>query len=126
LIPYIQVKRALLNWSSGIKDVPHGSPGFFSKTNWADHTERHQGEDVQIKRASALVKMVGKLKEIQWEKIIASATALAKQKKVVMIDVDALSSSDSSLVDGDEDLQVKVEEFTTLQEEDENGSDIYY
>jgi cellulose biosynthesis protein BcsQ len=70
--------------------------------------------------------MVGKLKEIQWEKIITSATALAKQKKVVMIDVDALSSSDSSLVDGDEDLQVKVEESPTLQEEDENGSDIYY
>ena len=68
------------------------------------------------------MKMANKLKPLQWEKIISGASALLKQKKVVaVIDVDAIPSSDFSLVDGDEDLQVKDSE----EDEGHGGSDYY-
>ena len=122
------MKRALLNWNTGIKDVPHGPPGYFSKTNWGDYTERHQGRDVLVKRASNLLKLTRKLKPIQWQKIIDSAIEFSKPKKLVDEDVDMITDigDSSSLVDGDEDLCVENMSPEPIQDEDENGSDIYY
>lgn len=76
------------------------------------------------------MKIANKLQPLQWDKIIESASALSKQKKVVVIDVDAMPSSDFSLIDGDNDLNVKSESSRSLsreliQGEDENGSDYY-
>jgi hypothetical protein len=134
------VKRALLNWNTGTKNVLHGPPGYFSKTNWGDNAERHGGCDILVKKASSLMKVTKKLKPIQWKKIVDSAHALAKSKKVVdNIDMTSDTSDLSSLVDGDDDLHADSEparasksesepeaESDPIQDEDENGSVIYF
>ena len=122
------MKRALLNWSTGTKDVPHGPPGYFSKTNWGDHTERHEGRDVLVKTASNLVKVTKKLKPSQWNKIIDSAMVFAKLKRVADSNIDMTSDAgdSSSLIDGDEDLQeCRSLSPGLIQDEDDDGLDIY-
>ena len=94
--------------------MPASPPGFFSKTNWGDHIERHNNRDIPVKSCSNILKLVKKLNDIQWEKIVQAATSLTKQKKTVpissYIDISDSSDSDFELKDGDEDLKpVKVE-----------------
>jgi hypothetical protein len=101
-----QIKRALMYWKSGRKEVPSGLAGYFSKTNWDDRVERVKGKDVLVKKVTRLLNLVSKLKEMQWTKIIDGAMALAKQRKVEPLDADVLviESSDFEIEDGDEEL----------------------
>jgi hypothetical protein len=110
---YIQAKRALLCWVSGSKKTIHGPPGYFSKSNWGDRIERRNGEEVLVKRTSSLMKLAGKLTDVQWKKILDSASAEAKYKKFdssnSLATVD--DSSDFEIEDGNEDL-IQVDDDT--------------
>lgn len=89
-----------------MKHIPRGPPGYFSKTNWADRIERVDGKDIFVKKVSSLLKLIGKLKEGQWAKILESASLYARQKKIDAVEIlcASLDSSDYELEDGDEDL----------------------
>jgi hypothetical protein len=94
--------------------MPASLPGFFSETNWGNCIERCNSQDTPVKSCSNILKLIKKLNDIQWEKILQAATSLTKQKKTVpissYIDIPNSSDSDFELKDGDEDLKpVKVE-----------------
>ena len=99
----LQVKRALLYCKDGMKNVPAGPSGFFSKTNWHERVERRDGRDVVIKSSRTLLKLIKKLNDDQWGTIIKNAQNYAKQKKLdeTPIDIEEIPSSDIELVDGD-------------------------
>jgi len=101
----VQLKRGIVSWSDGTKKIPHGPSGYFSKTNWGDRIDRRDGKDVLIKKTSALAKMVAKLKDHQWTKILDAAAVQARHRKVdtsnILITIE--DSSDFELEDGDEE-----------------------
>jgi hypothetical protein len=101
-----KVKRALLYWKSWTKQVPSGTAGYFSRTNWDDHVERVNGHDVLVKNVTSLINLVLKLHGTQWMKIMDGAMALAKHRKVGGADSDVIvmESSDFEIEDGDEDI----------------------
>ena len=96
----------MLYHRSGELDVPTGPAGFFSKNNWQDHVERRDGRDVLVKTTTGLVKLVKKLRDVQWEKIIRGAKDLAKVKKQEVVEkpIQVVDSSDYEIIDGDRDL----------------------
>jgi hypothetical protein len=112
---YEQVIHAMYYYQSGVKAIPPGLSGYFSKTNWGDQIECHDGRNIVVKTASLLAKLVKMLKDKQWEKILSTASTHAKQKNIQMensgVWVEILSDFD--LKDGDEDLLVA----------DDNGRD---
>ena len=105
------MKRALIYYSDGVKRVPSGSTGYFSKLNWGDRMERQNGQDIVVKTSSLLTKFASKLKDIQWVKIIEASSSYAsvKRKADIMDNRAALTqSSDSEFEfdDADEDLML--------------------
>jgi hypothetical protein len=124
-LPCDQVKRALIYWKSGKKNIPSGPPGFFSQTNWGDRFERRDGRDIPIKTTSNLVKIVKKLNTVQWTKILDAASALTKHRKstasTTVINVEESSDSDFELEDGDEDLiEAEAPEDVSVTDTDTN------
>jgi hypothetical protein len=104
-----KVKRALIYYRTGRKVIPSGPLGFFSKTNWGDHVERREGRDIPVKTTSKILKLVKKLNDVQWDKILEAATCYAKDKTVIVPAAadsapEDSSDSDFELEDGDEDL----------------------
>jgi hypothetical protein len=70
---------------------------------------RHEGKEQKVKTTSSLVKVVLKLKDKQWEKIMEAAARTSKQKRetisaMVPQATAASSESDFELADDDEDI----------------------
>jgi hypothetical protein len=107
----------------GTKNVPSGPPGYFSKTNWSDRVERRDGRDIVIKKVSSLLKVVDKLKDEQWIKIIEGAWVYVKQKSLdplATVIGTASASSDFEMEDDDDDLKLQA------TPDDENDDDNLY
>ena len=71
--------------------------------------QRHEGKEVKVKTTSSLVKVVLKLKDKQWEKIVEAAARSSKKKQETisaMVPQATVSSSESDfeLADDDEDI----------------------
>lgn len=81
--------------------------GDFSKTNWGDRVEMREGKQIKIKTTSALVKVVDKLSDAQWAKIIDTAISASKQKESIPAQVeevlDSSAESDFELADDDDE-----------------------
>ncbi|KAF8881640.1 hypothetical protein BD779DRAFT_1473354 [Infundibulicybe gibba] len=90
------VKRSLLYWKDGVKNIPSGPTGYFSKNNWGDHVERHEGKNVTVKSTTAILKITAKLSEIQWDKIITAAEEHARPRKEIVTANHSTDSDDSS------------------------------
>jgi hypothetical protein len=58
---------------SGVKNIPHGAAGHFSRQNWGTITEQRDAAKVIVSRSHKLVKMTKLLSEGQWNKIIEAA-----------------------------------------------------
>jgi len=102
------VKRAILMWRTGQLVTPPRPLGDYSKSNWGDKIEVREGQQVHVKTASMILKLVSKLKPKQWQKILDSALEFCKATKVVVahegsIEVD--SGSDFEILDNDDDLK---------------------
>jgi len=89
---------------SGKKIIPSGPAGYFSRSNWIDRVERHDGREIFVKKTSTLLKICGKLKPSQWAKIIEAASTYAKQKRIAEVEnTIVVQSSDFDIEDGDVD-----------------------
>ncbi|KAF8229956.1 hypothetical protein L208DRAFT_1284198, partial [Tricholoma matsutake] len=96
---------------------PHPT-GDFSKTNWGDHMEMQEGRHFKIKTTSSLVKVVNKLSDVQWHKIIDMAISASKQKnlkEMILVQVEEVlgssTKSDFKLADDDEKEGAGPEEY---------------
>jgi len=103
-----KVKRAILMWRTGQLVTPPRPLGNYSRSNWGDKIEVREGQQVHVKTASMVLKLVSKLKPKQWQKILDSALEFCKVKEAVVahegsIEVD--SGSDFEIVDNDDDLK---------------------
>ena len=90
--------------------------GDFSKTNWGDRMEMREGKQLKIKTTSSLVKVVNKLSEPQWDKIINTAISASKQRKeTIPVQVEEVlgssAESDFELADDDEREGAGLEEY---------------
>lgn len=106
---YVKIRCALIYYSDGMKRVPSGSTGYFSKLNWGDRVECQNGKDIIVKTLLLLTRFSSKLKDIQWGKIIevSSSYASVKRKANIMDNCAVLTQSSNSefkFDDADEDL----------------------
>ena len=108
-------------WHTGEEVTPPRPRGDFSKTNWGDHQDTHEGQTYQICSTSNLVGLVNLLKKKQWDKILSKSwvavVASASSEEVgdivhVVEDVAEVME----LVDGDEDLSDNGQEEEFLGE----------
>ena len=82
----------------------------YSKANWGDHPETQEGGVIHINSTSKLVAIVSKLKDKQWEKIVATALASGRCKNVKVAAAVAVAAMDLGfamvleLQDDDSDL----------------------
>ncbi|KAH6886622.1 hypothetical protein BKA70DRAFT_1236478 [Coprinopsis sp. MPI-PUGE-AT-0042] len=74
------VKRALNLYATGEFVRQTGPLSNFSKANWDDREDYHQGKRVAVKTTSKLMRIVGKLTDDQWAKIASAAIAESNQK----------------------------------------------
>ena len=117
-------------YKSGVKTIPSGVAGHFSKQNWADSIELHDGQSIYVKKSSVLLKMVDKLSDAQWDKIITSAVENAKAVKAAPEDLEVFgkASSDFELEDADydadntdsdcDDTEGEDDAFANMEEQD--------
>lgn len=94
-------------WETGEQVKPPRPTGDFSKTNWGDRMEMREGKQFKIKTTSSLLRVVDKLSDAQWEKIIDTAISASKQKKeMIPAQVEEVlgssAESDFELADDDE------------------------
>ncbi|KAI9461544.1 hypothetical protein BJY52DRAFT_1185373 [Lactarius psammicola] len=109
LIHSIQAaKWAISWWETGEMKKPKKPLNEYSKANWGDHVETREGRTIRISSTSDLVTIVSKLKDKQWEKILAAAWASGKRKKrAAVVDPMSPKPSQAALVelrDDDSDL----------------------
>ncbi|KAJ3506852.1 hypothetical protein NLJ89_g6637 [Agrocybe chaxingu] len=101
-------KRAISWWQTGDVVKPKKPLNEYSKANWGDHVETREGRQIHIKSTSDLTTIVSKVKDKQWEKILAVARASGKRKKKAVVVVsDTQEPSQAALAelrDDDSDL----------------------
>lgn len=104
-----QVKRALTWAKTGVDSIPSTPEGNFSKANWGDHYRLEGGRYVLVKAAGNIVAAINKLRDIQWERILAEAGKYAKKRNaptVSLVGEDAGDGqSDFELEDWDDDFE---------------------
>ena len=104
-----QIKRAIGFYISG-EEVKAPQPlGDFSRDNWGDAIRRREGKEQKIKTTSSIVKVVLKLSDKQWEKILRAVIASSKQRQATtpvppLLAVASESELDFELVNDDENL----------------------
>ena len=80
----------------------------YSKANWGDHIETQEGHTTCVNSMSSLVAIVSKLKDKQWEKILAAAKAIGRHKSLKKAVVAAMPESPQAplieIRDDDSDL----------------------
>ena len=80
----------------------------YSKANWGDHIETQEGRTTRVNSTSSLVAIVSKLKDKQWEKILAAAKAIGRRKSLKKAVVAAMPESPQAplieIRDDDSDL----------------------
>ena len=98
-------------WTTGEEVKPPRPWGDYSKANWGDHNETREGKIMPVLTTTNLIRVVEKLKDRQWEKIIDAAIHASKVKKETIRapDLEEASMPTSSaepfeLVDDDSDL----------------------
>ncbi|KAJ7753616.1 hypothetical protein DFH07DRAFT_1061411 [Mycena maculata] len=107
--PGVHLKRGLNYMATGKLIIPARLLGTFSKQNWGDHTEYHQGQAIEITSTSTIAGVVNKLSANRWERIVAAARSIAskgksKSKQFVTDPIsDGASSEDFELIDNESD-----------------------
>jgi hypothetical protein len=96
----------------GVKNIPHGTAGHFSRQNWGTVTEQRDGARVIVSRSHKLLKMAKLLSDTQWTKIIDAAMFYVGSVKAGAEEEDLFyePSSDFQLEDGDEDADMEDEQ----------------
>ncbi|KAJ7429554.1 hypothetical protein B0H11DRAFT_2300478 [Mycena galericulata] len=75
------LKRGLNYMATGKLIILERPLGTFSKLNWGDHTEYHQGQAVDITSTSTVAGVVDKLSAKRWDRIVAAAKSIASKGK---------------------------------------------
>jgi hypothetical protein len=103
----LQIKRGLNYSQTGELIVPKRPLGDFSKSNWGDHVEYREGQQVTVNSTSNLTKVVDKLSPAKWDKIVTTAldaSAIRENSKTTPDgDADQPADEDFELVDHDDD-----------------------
>lgn len=103
-----QVKRALQMWKDTGNKVVGPRPGSdFSKGNWGDRIDIQENTTISRPSTSNLVKVINKLSDKQWEKILAAAWELVVSVKVEAAPPAAIvddNLGDFELLDDDDDI----------------------
>jgi formylmethanofuran dehydrogenase subunit E-like metal-binding protein len=116
-------------YRSGNYVAPQGSSGYFSRANWGDRTV--SGEDnkpVFVQTTTNAVKVVRKISDELWDKIIAAAKSMARGRKPAVQPeiVETISSDDEDweLRDDDRSLSKNKHKHATTKKAEEEDQEM--
>ena len=120
-----QAKHMIIMWESREQVKLPCPAGDFLKTNWGDQIEMHEGKQLKNKTTSSLVKVIDKLSDAQWEKIMEMAISASKQE-FVPVHVEEVLDSDleSNFELADNDKKEGQTELEGLQYHDDIDNSI--